>query len=187
MNQVIRRLQNEFKLKWLCPRVIYGRHSNLEEKLLGDLKQKLLWGTKDTDLGRQPCNCPNKYKVNKECAYVGDKSSCRTASTMYKKPCKAQNCNCFYIGKSQHYIKMWVQEHIGEVTKLYHKHILLVNQMQTTTPPLPPLTDINESLVPTLPRDARDHVWKFIPRIICPPKSTCNHNPKWPDNITPQK
>ncbi len=41
INQVIRRLRNEFKLKWLHLHVVYSRHSNLQEKLLGDLKRKL--------------------------------------------------------------------------------------------------------------------------------------------------
>jgi hypothetical protein len=50
---------------------------------------------------------------------------------------KAQNCHGFYIGKSQRYVKTQVQEHLGEVTKLCHKHILLTNLTQTTTPPSP--------------------------------------------------
>ncbi len=37
-------------------------------------------------------------------------------------------CNCFYIGKSQRCVKTHVQEHIGEVTKLYNENILLPNQ-----------------------------------------------------------
>jgi hypothetical protein len=85
----------------------------------------------------RPCNCPNKYKVNGKCAYSSDKSSCCTAGKIYKITRKAQNCNCVYIGKSQRYVKMRVQEHIGEATKIYSKHVLLTNRNQTTTPPSP--------------------------------------------------
>jgi hypothetical protein len=43
----------------------------------------------------------------------------------HKVSCYAsQSSNCFYIGKSQRYVKKQVQEHIGEVTKLYSKLIL---------------------------------------------------------------
>ncbi len=51
------------KHKWLRPRVVYSRHSNLQEKLLGDLKHKLLWGITDANLGCCPCNCPETTKI----------------------------------------------------------------------------------------------------------------------------
>jgi hypothetical protein len=133
INQIICHLQNEFKLKWLRPRVIYhSRHSNLQEKLLGDLKQKLLWGIRNTNFGQWPCYCPKNYKVNGKCAYGSKQSTCRTAGIIYKITCTAPNCNCFYIGKSQRYVKTWIQEHIGEVTKLYSKSILLTSRHQMT-------------------------------------------------------
>ncbi len=48
----------------------------------------------------------------------------------------SNTCNFFYIGKSQRYVKTRIQEHIGEVTKLYAKNILATNhRSQTTTPP----------------------------------------------------
>jgi hypothetical protein len=43
-NQVFRCLRNEFQLKWLCPCVIYSRHSTSQEKSLDDLKQKTPMG-----------------------------------------------------------------------------------------------------------------------------------------------
>ncbi len=116
INQIICHLRNEFQLKWLRPRVTFSQHSNLQEKLLGDLKQKLLCGITNANLGTRPCNCPNKYKVNKKCPYGGNKSSCCTAGTIFKIACKAQNCNCFYISKSLRYVKTRVQGHVGEVT-----------------------------------------------------------------------
>ncbi len=120
---VIKSLRNAYQLKWFCPHVMCSRHTNLQERLLGDLKRKLLWGVVNADLGKHPCNCLTKFKVNGECTYGGD-NSCRTSGTVYKISCKHENCNCYYIFKSQGYIKVRVQEHIGEVTKLYTKNIL---------------------------------------------------------------
>ncbi len=40
INQVICHLRNDVHLKWLHPRVIYSKHSNLQEKLCSNLKQK---------------------------------------------------------------------------------------------------------------------------------------------------
>jgi hypothetical protein len=37
IQQVIKRLRNSYNLKWLQPHVIFGQHSNLQEKLLADL------------------------------------------------------------------------------------------------------------------------------------------------------
>ncbi len=71
---VIKNLRNAYQLKWLCPHVMYSRHTNLQERLLGDLKCKLLWGVVDADLGKRSCNCPNKFKVNGECTYGGNNS-----------------------------------------------------------------------------------------------------------------
>jgi hypothetical protein len=133
-SMVIKSLRNAYKLKLLCPHVIYSWHTNLQERLLGDLKRKLLWGVVDADLGKRPFNCPTKFKVYGECAYGGN-NSCQTSGTVYKILCKHENCNCFYIGKSQCYIKTRVQEHIGEVTKLYAMNILTTNRSQKSSPP----------------------------------------------------
>ncbi len=153
INQIIRRLRNEFKLKWLRLRVIYSWHSNLQEKLLGNLKWKLLWGVCDANFGQQPCNCPNKYKVNGKCTYGSKKSTFHTAGVIHKITCTAPNCNCFYIRKSQRYIKTRIQEHTGEVTKLYSKSILLINRHQTTTtlPSSPSQTSKRESALISQP------------------------------------
>ncbi len=130
----LRNLRNAYHLKWLCPCVVYSRHNNLQEKLLGDLRHKLLWNVVDADMGKRPCNCPTKFKVNGVCTYGGDNSCC-TSGTIYKISCLSNGCKCFYIGKSQRYVKTRIQEHIGEVTKLYAKNILITNHSQTTTPP----------------------------------------------------
>jgi hypothetical protein len=130
-------MRNAYHLKWLRPRVVFSRHSNLQEKLLADLRWKVLWGVVDADLGPQKCNSPARFKIKGECAYGGDES-CWTAGTVYNKiSCKHNNdtCNCFYIGKSQRYIKTRVQEHIGEVTKLYDKYILCLNRNATSPQP----------------------------------------------------
>jgi hypothetical protein len=142
----IRRIRNELKLKWLRPHVIYSRHTNLREKLLGDLNRKLLHGIVDADYGTRPCNCPTRFKINGNCAYSNGETTCRTAGIVYKISCKNESCKCFYIGKSQRYVKTRVQEHIGEVTKLYDKHILSSNQPnQPLRSPPPTQTTDNQS------------------------------------------
>jgi hypothetical protein len=68
-----------------------------------------------------------------ECTYGGD-NTCQTSGTVYKVKCKAnKNCKCYYVGKSQHFVKTRVQEHISELSKLYAKYILPTNQLQQTT------------------------------------------------------
>jgi hypothetical protein len=105
IHQLIKHLRNSYNLKWLRPRVVYSRHTNLQERLLGDLKRKLLMGINDADYGTQPCNCPRQYLINGECAFGGNES-CHTAGTVYKISCCAsETCKCFYIGKSQRYVK----------------------------------------------------------------------------------
>ncbi len=128
INQVLKKLRNQYNLRWLHPWVVYSRHGNLHKKELGDLKQKLLIEIVDADLGQWPCNCPVKFEVNRACAF-GNDESCRTAGVVYKVSCCAsQSCNCFDIGKLHWYIKNHAQGHIGEVTKLYSKLILPYSQ-----------------------------------------------------------
>ena len=96
-------------------------------------------GIEDADFGLRTCNCPKKFKVDDVCAYGGSRFTCRTARFVYKIKCKVPNCKCFYVGKSQRYIKTRIQEHIGEVTKLYNKNVLLPNSAsQSSTPPTAP-------------------------------------------------
>lgn len=96
-------------------------------------------GIEDADFGPRTCNCPKKFKVDGVCAYGGSRFTCRTAGCVYKITCKVPNCKCFYVGKSQRYIKTRIQEHIGEVTKLYNKNVLLPNSAsQSSTPPTAP-------------------------------------------------
>jgi hypothetical protein len=83
IRQTLKNIRNAYHLKWLRPRIVYSRHNNLQEKLLGDLRCKLLWNVVDADMGKCPCNCPTKFKVNGVCAYGGD-DSCRTSGTVYK-------------------------------------------------------------------------------------------------------
>ncbi len=42
--KVVKHLRNLYCLKWLRPCVVFSRHANLQEKLLGDLWPKVLWG-----------------------------------------------------------------------------------------------------------------------------------------------
>jgi hypothetical protein len=85
--KVVKHLRNLYHLKWLRPRMVFSRHANLQEKLLWDLRRKVLWGVADADFGLRPCNYPRQYKVNKECAYGGERFTCRAARSVYKISC----------------------------------------------------------------------------------------------------
>jgi hypothetical protein len=157
IHSLIKTLRNKYNLKWLRPRVVHSRHTNLQEKLLGDLKHKLLLDITDADYGTRPCNCPQQFLVDGKCAF-GNDSSCRTAGVVYKISCCASaNCHCFYIGKSQHYVKKRIQEHIGEVTKLYSNLILQTHRprrahhfsqtLQTTTTTLSKSTRFSSAAI----------------------------------------
>jgi hypothetical protein len=155
---ILKSLRNAYHLKWLHPRVVYSRHNNLQEKLLGDLRHKLLWNVVDADMGKHPCNCPTKFKVNGVCAY-GDDDSCHTSRTVYKISCLSNGCKCFCIGKSQHCVKTHIQGHISEMTKLYAKNILITNRSQTTTtPPISTFTDKIQSTINLLHRNTRGNI-----------------------------
>jgi hypothetical protein len=80
MIKVIKHLWNLYKLKWLHPCVVFSHHTNLQEKLLRDLRWKVLWGVVDADFGWHPCNCPRKYKVNAS-------TSCAAMPEVYTKFC----------------------------------------------------------------------------------------------------
>jgi hypothetical protein len=54
------------------------------------------------------------------------------------------------IGKSQDTVKMRIQEHIGEVTKLYPKNILATNHRSQTTTPSPQPSQ-TQSVTPSTP------------------------------------
>jgi hypothetical protein len=62
IKQVIKKLRNQYNLRWLRPHIVYSRHMDHHEILLGDPKQKLLIGIVDADLGQRPCNCPAKLR-----------------------------------------------------------------------------------------------------------------------------
>ncbi len=55
--KLVKHLRNLYRLKWLRPCEVFSRHANLQEKLLGDLQRKVLWGVTDADFGPCPCNC----------------------------------------------------------------------------------------------------------------------------------
>jgi hypothetical protein len=125
----------------------------------------------------KPCNCPNKDKVNGKCGYGSEQSTCHTAGIIYKITCTAPNCNCFYIGKSQRYVKTQIQEHIGEVTKLYSKSILLTNHQQTTTtlPSSPSQTSKSGSALISQPPSPSSHTSTSSSALLSQPAQSDNN------------
>ena len=105
--------------------------------------------------------------------------------------CNVPNCNCFYVGKSQLYDKMRVQELIGAVTKLYNKCILLPNCTATrSTPPSAPSqgastrSSTTMSLAPqSLSKTSyKDPIFFQLAQGLCVPINTASPHP--PISIT---
>ncbi len=102
--------------------------------------------------------------MNGVCTFGGNGYSCQTARTVYKITCKANGCDCFYIGKSQQYVKKQVQEHIGEVAKIYAKAILPTNQQPARRMSSQPQTSTTSSIKLSL--NTMDSVHKSQPLCI---------------------
>ena len=91
----------------------YHRFPNLGQAFQGDLTTKLVKNVKSLDFDDEPCNCNRASKINGECAYGGD---CRKSIVIYKAECK--DCNMAYLGNTQQKLKLRINQHLGEVSKL---------------------------------------------------------------------
>ncbi len=149
----------------------------------------MLWNVVNADMDKCPCNCPTQFKVNEVCAYGGNNSCC-TSGTVYKISCLSNGCKCFYIGKSQQYVKMSIQDHIGEVTKLYAKNILVTNCFQTTTnPPISIFTDTIQSTINLLHCNTRGNIKPGVHQrhtaiMHCDKRYHNQHPPTWHQHTT---
>ena len=110
---MIKKLRDDFNLKWLRVSISYHRFSNLGQGFQGDLSGKLTKNVQSEDFAQLKCNCNKKSLVNGECAYGGE---CRASIVVYKAECK--ECKMCYLGNTQQKIKLRINQHLGEVCKL---------------------------------------------------------------------
>lgn len=101
----------KYDLKWMRVRMIYKRHMNVKEMLLGDITKKIMRGIDDAEyikkIQRGKCTCRSTHKHDGECLY---KEECETKAVIYKISCKC--CNSFYIGKTSRSLKVGVKSTI---------------------------------------------------------------------------
>jgi hypothetical protein len=92
------------------------KFSNLREIFQGDLGGKIMEGAQSKDFIDRQCNCVASSKVNGQCLY-GEK--CRRAVVVYKATCKV--CEKQHYGNTQQYLKLRINQHVGETVKLVNK------------------------------------------------------------------
>jgi hypothetical protein len=88
----------------------YHRFANLRELFQADLNSKLMEGVSSKDFENSPCNCRNKSM----CPYFG---KCRRKIVVYKATCL--QTQAVYIGNTQQPLKLRMQQHVGDVKRLY--------------------------------------------------------------------
>ena len=90
IHETIKRLKKKYSgLGWLRTRMVFKRHNNFKEMLLGDLQSKLMRSVADgsyilTKAGN-PKGCTCQIKVNGECIYGEE---CNQSSLIYRLTCK---------------------------------------------------------------------------------------------------
>jgi len=120
IHKTIDQLKKKYSMGWLRHRMVYKRHSNLKELLLGQLQQKCMEGVViASDLkkrGDEKCRCQAKYKPDGRCPYGEE---CETRAVIYKITCRC--CKDYYLGKTQNSLKERCQEHYHDVGIFWKK------------------------------------------------------------------
>ena len=141
----LKKLREKYGLKWFRYRILSSRHSNLKEKLLGDLSRKVMRGVEDFEyvkkIRRGKCTCVRTHKPNGECMY---KEECETKAVIYKITCKC--CDSFYIGKTARSLKQRCQEHYQGLGKFYDKRKCFYTRLEE---------DANPSITPPSSQSSR--------------------------------
>ena len=133
---IIKKLRDNYNLKWLRVQMSYHRFPNLGQALQGDLNGKLIKNIRSEDYADLECNCNITSKVNGSCAFGGD---CRKSVVVYKAECI--DCGMCYLGNTQQKLKMQTRQHLGEVCKVvntgkasdsFAKHFAIHQKQRTT-------------------------------------------------------
>ena len=112
---ILKRLRNQFNLKWLRISMSYHRFANLRQMYQRDKENKLMNGIFCGDCIDRPCNCSMVSQVNGECPFGG---KCRQQFVIYEATC--QSCNQSYIGNTQQALKARFQQHCNDTVSLVH-------------------------------------------------------------------
>jgi hypothetical protein len=86
ITKVIKYLRILYKLKWLHPCVVFSHHTNLQEKLLGDIWRKVCWGVVDADLAHALATVHESI-TSMESAPTAASTSCAALPEAYTKFC----------------------------------------------------------------------------------------------------
>ena len=94
IHKTMKNLKEKRGLGWLHVSMVYKRHNNLKEMLLGDIQQKCMMGIKTAEYvkktRKKKCSC--RHKVDGRCLY---REECETAGAIYKITCKC--CQDFML------------------------------------------------------------------------------------------
>ena len=101
-------------------RMVFKRHNNFKEMLLGDLQSKLMRSVADgsyilTKAGN-PKGCTCQIKVNGECMYSEE---CNQSSLIYKLTCKY--CSDYYNGQTSGTLRKRCGNHVTDVGQFWKK------------------------------------------------------------------
>jgi hypothetical protein len=110
---LLKRLRNQFNLKWLRISMSYHRFANLRQMYQRDKEAKLMDGIHCGDCVDRPCNCSMVSQVNGECPFGG---KCRHRFLIYQATC--QVCHHIYIGNTQQALKARFRQHCNDTVSL---------------------------------------------------------------------
>ena len=114
ISQVIKRLKEKYKFKWLRFSMSFHKFANFGELLNSDLNQKLMAGIEDLTHITRECNCNGRSKLDSNKCHYDEK--CRHGCVVCSLECK--DCDMVCIGKTQRHLKKRTQEHITGVWKV---------------------------------------------------------------------
>jgi hypothetical protein len=118
IHKILKKLRNQFDLKWLRVSMSYHCFPNMREMLQGDLLKKLTKGIESMDFKvRDCCNCRGGRGPGK-CQYRG---FCRILIIIYRIICTMMNK--IYIGNMQQHFKMQMKGHFQDLKKLREKGV----------------------------------------------------------------
>jgi hypothetical protein len=110
---LLKRLRNQFNLKWLRISMSYHRFANLHQVYQRDKEAKLMDGIHCGDCVDRPCNCSMVSQVNGECSFGG---KCHHRFLIYQATC--QVCHHIYIGNTQQALKAQFRQHCNDTVSL---------------------------------------------------------------------
>jgi hypothetical protein len=110
---IVKRLRNQFDMKWLRFSMSYHRFANLRQMYQRDREKKLMARIFCGDCMDRGCNCGDVSLVGGECPFGGD---CRKRFVVYEASCQA--CSASYVGNTQQTVKQRFRQHCQDTKSL---------------------------------------------------------------------